>query len=89
MHVLCTTRSVPRSVSYNSLLDAAGATLLRMNLIMYRGNALIATITATFHANREDNTNDKSVEMLSTRCEEVRVSKDVPKNSGKNAMLTA
>ena len=54
------------SVSYNSLLDAAGATLLRMNLIMYRGNALIATITATFQANREDNTNDKSVEMLST-----------------------
>ena len=50
-----------RSVRYyNSLLDAAGATLLRMNLIMYSGNALMATMTATFQANREDKTNDRS-----------------------------
>ena len=48
------------SVSYNSLLDAAGATLLRMNLIMYSGNALIATMTATFQAKRDESTKDKS-----------------------------
>ncbi len=53
------------SVSYyNSLLDAAGATLLRMNLMMYRGNVLMATMTATFQANREDKTKDKSTRRL-------------------------
>lgn len=54
--------SFPRVIklSQSNLLEAAGATLLRMSLMIYRGKALIATITATFHAKRIDRTKDIS-----------------------------
>ena len=79
------------SVSYNSLLDAAGATLLRMNLIMYSGNALMATMTATFQANREERTKVRSTTTrvsfgFNAPC---LYGQDVPKYSGRNAILIA
>ena len=45
---------------YNNLLEAAGATRLRISLIIYRGSEDIATITATFHRKRNEVTNSKS-----------------------------
>lgn len=47
--------------NYSSLLDAAGATLLLISFMIPNGNALIATMTATFHANRNEITNERSV----------------------------
>lgn len=46
---------------HNNLLDVAGATLLRMSLMMYKGRELTATMTATFQAKRRDVTNARSV----------------------------
>lgn len=51
------------------MLDAAGAILLRMSLKIYRGTALIATITATFHAKgtvttKVKSTKDKRIEVV-------------------------
>lgn len=48
-----------------SLLVAAGATRLRMNLIKYSGKELTATMTATFHAKRPESTNVRSVTPVS------------------------
>jgi hypothetical protein len=45
---------------YCSLLDAAGAILLLMSLMMYNGSALMATMTATFHAYGIVTTNERS-----------------------------
>jgi hypothetical protein len=42
------------------LLDAAGAILLLMSLMMYNGSALMATMTATFHAYGIVTTNERS-----------------------------
>ena len=46
--------------NYSNLLDAAGATLLLISFMIPNGNALIATMTATFHANRNEMTNERS-----------------------------
>jgi hypothetical protein len=47
-------------VNYSNLLYAAGATLLLMNFTMYNGNALTATMTATFQAKRVETTKERS-----------------------------
>ena len=47
-----------------SLLEAAGATFLFIALIIYKGSALIATMTATFHANGRVTTKDKSAKAI-------------------------
>lgn len=44
-----------------SFVVASGAMRLLMTLMIHRGNALTATMTATFHPNRTDRTNDRSV----------------------------
>jgi hypothetical protein len=43
-----------------SFVVASGATRLLINLMIHSGNALTATITATFHPNRTETTNDRS-----------------------------
>jgi hypothetical protein len=63
--VLCMSDSCMR---YRSLLDAAGASFLRISLIMYKGIVLIATITAVFQAKASVMTNERSVRRLE-RCE--------------------
>ena len=45
---------------YNNLLEVAGATLLRMSLMIYSGRELIATITATFQIKGTDVTKARS-----------------------------
>lgn len=46
--------------NYRSLLEAAGASFLRISLIMYRGIVLIATMTAVFQAKPTVTTKDRS-----------------------------
>jgi len=75
-----------RQLHYSNLLDAAGATLLRMSFMIYRGRALTATMTATFHAKRVDTTKSRSAKhkrstKINERCDHA------PKYSGKKAML--
>ena len=45
---------------YNNLLEAAGATLMWISLMIYSGTALMAMITATFHANASETTKERS-----------------------------
>lgn len=45
---------------YVSLLYVAGRTLLRTVLMSQSGNELTHTMSATFHANRHESTNDRS-----------------------------
>ena len=56
--------------------------------MMYSGVALIATITATFHANRRERTNVRSVSSVSD-WDGGRVGHDAPKYSGRNTIETA
>ena len=43
-----------------SFVVASGAMRLLMTLMIHRGNALTATMTATFHPNRTETTNERS-----------------------------
>ena len=43
-----------------SFVVASGAMRLLMSLMIHRGNALTATMTATFHPNRAETTNERS-----------------------------
>lgn len=52
-------RAHARPCPYNFVV-ASGAMRLLMILIIHRGNALTATMTATFHPNRVETTNDRS-----------------------------
>ena len=79
------------------MLEAAGATLRRMSLIIYRGIVLIATIAVVFQANPRETTNVMSEDQrmsivpVSGCSREVRIAQiaHVPKNSGRNTMLMA
>ena len=50
-----------KSAGYSNLLEAAGAIRLLITLMMYSGSALIATMTASFHANPTEATKVRSV----------------------------
>ena len=45
---------------YNNLLEAAGAILMWISLMIYSGTALMAMITPTFHANASETTKERS-----------------------------
>ena len=47
---------------YNNLLEAAGDILMWISLMIYSGTALMAMITATFHANASETTKERSGE---------------------------
>ena len=58
-------RLVSLSLFYNFVV-ASGAMRLLINLMIHSGNALTATMTATFHPKRTETTNDRSARELSS-----------------------
>ena len=74
---------------HNNLLDVAGATLLRISLIIYNGSELTATMTATFHANLTEVTNARSGGQWVRTVAKVSKHLYLPKYSGKNTILIA
>jgi hypothetical protein len=66
---------------------------LLMTLMIHSGNALTATMTATFHPNRAEITNDRSEvrvqEAGSVQGADMERDHHKPKYSGRNIMLNA